>query len=104
MTAPDPVQEKAIDILMPRIEKGEIISESDARKAVMEAKGERVAEKVKEINKCALELLFESEVMMKVFAKRDQMFNCRECALNPRCEKVQVELRGFAEFITSVEI
>jgi len=103
ITRPSQIQEKAIEVLLPKIQAGTSITQRDSLEALREAKGEKV-QKIEERKKCAIELMFNEEIVKKLVVKRNEQLDCSKCALSGPCGETLQQLEKLAQFVAEVEI
>jgi len=77
-TKPSPIQEKAIEILLPKIKSGERITQADSRKALDKARGFNTIQNEKK--NCQLRIATTS-FLEKVRSLTDDFGICKECNL-----------------------
>lgn len=103
-TVIDPIQEKAIEILLPKILKGEVVTQSDSMRALKQVEGKKIEEEALKPKKCPLELFFQEEIQKKLAVKRDDQLNCENCVLQEPCKETMHQLESFAQSIVEAKI
>ena len=104
LTKPSPIQEKAIEILLPKILKGEVVTQSDSMRALKQVEGKKIEEEALKPKKCPIELFFQEEVQKKLLVKRDDQLKCENCVLQEPCKETMRQLESFAQSIVEAKI
>jgi len=100
-TVPAPIQEKAIEVLLPKIKAGAEITDRDSIKALAEAKGEPIKEeKLEEKKLCDLEQTL-NDLYKIVNVHKSEMLICSpdECKIYVPCQEVTERIKKLGNII-----